>query len=333
MKNRDIQSLRGLACLLLVFYHVLGSNPMNGLRVSDGWLRLLTDGLAVIRMPLFAFLGGAMYGAGSLTGSQLVIDKFKRLIVPMLTVGSLFAVVQYWTPGSNHQVQDLYLMHVVPVGHYWFLESLFVIFCLLALIERVFSLSDVLSWLVAFSASAVLYLLHPGFIWFGILGAIYLLPYFLLGLAFTRFSWTDSPFRALAGILLVAGAFALLAGLVLTAGHANRFSLVMLITGLMFSAGLWLRPMRSAWLARIGDYSFTIFLFHVFFTAATRMALSWVGVESVGLHIQAGVFFGLIGPGVMHHIILRSPMLRHGLLGMYLHHGHRATKPNARLSK
>ena len=48
-----------------------------------------------------------------------------RLIVPVLTVGTLFAVVQAVVPGTNEKVTQWHLLHLLPVAHYWFLEALF----------------------------------------------------------------------------------------------------------------------------------------------------------------------------------------------------------------
>lgn len=331
MKNREIQSLRGFACMLLLLYHVVGATQFMGLRIQDEWIRVLTDQLAAVRMPLFAFLAGAMSGYSSVTGMQLVSNKFKGLIVPMLTVGSIFALVQNWVPGSNHQVQDWYLIHVVPVAHYWFLESLFLIFCLLALLERVYPLNSAVRWFTAFSASAMLYLFHPGFIWFGVSGAIYLLPYFLLGLGFTRYGWTKLSHRTWRGYSLIASGLILLAIQVSEGGPLNRFSFAMLVAGLLFGAGLWLRPVRGIWLARVGDHSYAIFLFHVFFTAATRISLMRLGVQSIGLHVLAGVLFGVLGPVALQQAIVRSPILRQWLLGMYPRGDHRTVAPLSRL--
>ena len=60
MKALKIQSLRGLACLLLVVYHVIGATEMQGLRVHDGWLPQLTAALDAVRMPVFGLLAGAV---------------------------------------------------------------------------------------------------------------------------------------------------------------------------------------------------------------------------------------------------------------------------------
>ena len=315
--NRSVQSLRGFACLMLVLYHVVGSTELQGLHIHDGWLRVLTDLLAVVRMPLFAFLAGAMYGRSRLRGKQVVVDKFKRLIVPMLTVGTLFALVQYVIPGANQPVQDLYLIHIVPVAHYWFLESLFLIFCLLAFVEFARPLNSVLSWSIAFLTSIFMYLMHLGLIWFGILGATYLLPFFLLGLAFTRFGWTALPGRAWWGTMLIAGGCTALALIVVTDSYVNRFTPAMLLTGLLLSAGLWLRPPSAAWLARIGDHSMAMFLFHVFFTAAARMVLDRLGFKSVAPHLLVGVLSGLLGPAAIQRAIAPSPLLNQWLMGAY----------------
>ena len=54
-----VQSARGLACLLLVTYHVIGSDVDSGIHVDDESLwRYFTDLFLPIRMPLFTFLSG-----------------------------------------------------------------------------------------------------------------------------------------------------------------------------------------------------------------------------------------------------------------------------------
>ena len=59
MMNMRVETLRGLACVLLVLYHVIGIDSSTGMRVEDGPVRWLNDGLAYLRMPLFTFLSGS----------------------------------------------------------------------------------------------------------------------------------------------------------------------------------------------------------------------------------------------------------------------------------
>ena len=137
-RHARIQALRGLACVLLVLYHVVGDRPANGLRVDEGPVRWLNDGLAYLRMPLFTFLSGWVYGMRPMEGAfgQFVKGKARRLLVPMLSVGTLFALVQACIPGSNAAVQNWYALHIQPVAHYWYLESLFWVFLAVGLLVK-----------------------------------------------------------------------------------------------------------------------------------------------------------------------------------------------------
>ena len=316
MKVSKVQTLRGLACCLLLTYHVIGATSSQGLRVQDGWLRDLTEALVAVRMPVFGLLAGAMYGLSSKRGWTLVQNKAARLLLPMLSVGTLFALVQYAIPGSNHRIEDLQLLHIVPVAHYWFLESLFLIFCLMALTESVLPIRTARSWCACFAASVLIYLAHPGFIWFSVLGASYLLPYFLLGMGLTRLQWDPHQQRRKAGILFTALGGAMVWWLMLQGPALERFSAPVLLAGLLLSCGLWSLGWRNALLARIGDYSFVIFLFHVFFTSATRMALQALVPDSRWLVLVVSLPVGVLAPIGLQWLMSRSQSCRTWLLGM-----------------
>ncbi|MFD2015051.1 acyltransferase family protein [Vibrio olivae] len=102
-RNIKVDTLRGLACILLVAFHVIGSDASNGLRVDTGWYREINDTFAYIRMPLFTFISGVVYAYRPFNGDfgRFLSGKFKRVLVPMLTLGTLFAIVQSATPGTN----------------------------------------------------------------------------------------------------------------------------------------------------------------------------------------------------------------------------------------
>ncbi len=315
MKATKVQTLRGLACLLLVVYHVIGATESQGLRIHDGWLRQLTEALVALRMPLFGLVAGAMYGFSSKRGWSLVRNKAARLLWPMLSVGTLFALVQYAMPNSNYRIDELYLLHIVPVAHYWFLESLFLIFCCLALAETVLPLRSVRSWWIYFMASVVVYLAHPGIIWFSVLGATYLLPYFLLGVGLTRLQWDARQEQPKTGLLRIVLGALLVAWQMLQMPELERFSAPMLLAGLLLSSGFWSLGLRNTLLSRIGDYSFAIYLFHVFFTSATRMALHALAIDTHVPVLLISVPAGLLGPVVLQQLISRSPTVSTYLMG------------------
>lgn len=184
-----IQTLRGLACLLLVLYHVVGADASLGLRVQDGSLRWLNDGLAYLRMPLFTFLSGLVYGLRPFSGNSraFLLGKARRLLIPMLVVGTLFALLQGLTPGVNASSGPWYLLHLRPVAHFWFVESLFWVFLVIWMLERKQWIAGIKGSLLALGLSCAVYLSIRGSPWLSLEGAIYLMPYFLVGLMFSRF--------------------------------------------------------------------------------------------------------------------------------------------------
>ena len=296
--NMQIETLRGLACLLLVIYHVVGADASLGLQVADGPLRWLTDGMAYLRMPLFTFLSGLVYGLRPFGGNSraFLSGKARRLLVPMLVVGTVFAVLQIVTPGTNSSAGPWYLWHVQPIAHFWFVESLFWVFVLVWALERAALLKNGQGFAVVFALAGALYLSVRGWHWFGIEGAIYLLPYFLAGLAATRFSLRVPLAKPwVKGVLLVCAVGAVV-WIGVPVSNPDRRTVWMLLSGL----SLCLLCLSFGWanrhLARIGRHSYAIYLFHVFFTAASRIALDRLQLDAMLIQLAVGVALGLVGP-------------------------------------
>lgn len=305
--NLRIETLRGLACLLLVAYHVIGADPSLGLKVQDGALRWLNDGLAYLRMPLFTFLSGFVYGMRPFRGNSHVflMGKARRLLIPMLVVGTGFWVLQSLTPGVNSSAGPWYLLHLKPVAHFWFIESLFLIFLLIWAWERFSLINTGTGFFVTQALACTVYLSIHGWPWLGIEGAIYLMPYFLLGLACSRFSlepWLDRVW--VKGCLLLA-ALGLLFYMGLPTPNPDRRNAAMLLLGLSLCLLCLSLGGSSRSLGLVGRYSYAIYLFHVFFTAAIRIVLQQAGISVLFLDIALGIALGLAGPMMVEHLACR----------------------------
>ena len=318
-----IDTLRGLACLLLVLYHVIGADVSLGLRVEDGPVRWLNDGLAYLRMPLFTFLSGLVYGLRPFAGNSraFLVGKVRRLLIPMLFVGTLFAVLQALIPGTNSAVGPWYLLHIRPVAHFWFLESLFWVFLVIWLLERWNLIREVKGYLLALTLACALYLTVRGWFMLGIEGAIYLMPYFLFGLAFSRFPL--KPYLTSAwvrwGLLMLAAVAVISMGMPVS--NPDRRTVAMLAVGMslcMLSLSL-VRVVPG--LAAIGRHSYAIYLFHVFFTAAVRIALNLAHIKLLPIDILLGLAIGLAGPIVLDRIASRFKWPALLLLGKALKTG------------
>lgn len=332
--NLRIETLRGLACLLLVSYHVIGSDPDHGLRVADGMVRWVNDGLAYLRMPLFTFVSGLVYGLRPFAGDShaFLWGKARRLLLPMLFVGTAFALLQAFTPGTNSKIGPWYLIHVQPVAHFWFLESLLWVFVAVWAIERWRLMLSPNGMAAVLTTSCAVYVTIRGTTWFGLEGAIYLIPYFLLGLAVSRFELTSRLSTTAVGLGLALLAAACMVGLGVPEPNPDRRTPLILVTG--FALVLW--TLSWGWtsprLAQIGRYSYAIFLFHVFFTAATRIALERVGVQDVMVHIFLGSVVGLAGPILIERWVSQFKLPALLLLGKPIRRGHVTATPLATVS-
>lgn len=309
-RNIAFDTARGIACILLVLYHVIGDSPRNGLRIPEGdALWWFNQGLGYFRMPMFSVLSGIVYAARPYGGNypSFAMGKFRRLIVPMLIVGTIFAIVQAVTPGVNTRPPNWYTLHLLPVSHYWFLESMFTIFLLMPLVER---------WVTPRGSSALIVLIAVLVLicaagtfetiqWFSIRRTFYLAPYFLAGVWMHRFGMREPVWPYVAAMVVLV---ALLIGDGMQQGTLpDRFD----ATATLASGAFCLAVIRYGWrnstLAAIGVYSFSIYLFHSFFTAASRIVQERLfgAHASVVAMIVVGLIVGVVGPIVLHRFLVR----------------------------
>lgn len=318
MKKRDpkIETLRGLACVLLVAFHVVGDTKNSGLTLSSGLLREMNDLLALIRMPLFTFISGYVYAYRpySAPWQPYVAGKARRLLIPMLIVGTLFAIIQSAIPGTNARVENWYLLHIIPHAHFWFLESLFLVFLVLIPLENAAILKTRSGLLCTLIAASGLFLAAPQFPYFGVSGAIYLFPFFLCGLYFSRFSQRSIDFSKLALPLLTLVLLVIVYLFPNEVDH-SRHSVAALVIGLLGCTALLQQGWENSLLARIGQYSYSIYLYHVFFSAGSRILTRSFQQTPIEVLFVVGLICGILGPIVVDHFFSRTQPTKVLLLG------------------
>lgn len=312
-KSLEIETLRGLACLLLVLYHVIG--PLGGgLKIDLGSpFRVIADSMVYVRMPLFTFISGYIYSIYKIRGndfSAFFTGKVRRLIVPLFCVGVPFSVLQAVGPGVNKDVGviDALLSFYVPVNHFWFLQAVFIIFMFVGLLEWRGLLRSATRLYLLFAFAALVFLLPPFKVdAFGINGATYLLPFFVAGMI------GQEKVDTLRHFLKVIGPWVFvmisLALLYVAAKDreliVDRRSLVGLTVGCVSCFALLSSDMRSKWLTWLGGYSYAIFLFHVLFAATSRFVLGRLGVHEDAVLVLGGVAMGLLGPVLLSMLFSR----------------------------
>ncbi|MES2480580.1 MAG: acyltransferase [Pseudomonadota bacterium] len=311
----QINTLRGLACVLLVLFHVVGNNSDAGLRLpADHWLAQVNAALAYLRMPLFAVIAGYVYAIRPIgpRWQTFAAGKLRRLLLPLLTLGTLFGLMQMATPGVNAQGEaSPLMMHIVPVGHFWFLEAMLLIFALTVVLERLRLLDTLVSTLLVLVIATGLFAFARVPHYFAFDGALFLLPFFIGGLTARRFNLNGRAGAAVAAfVLLVCLALLMDAPLERPVDAVVRVGIGLAAAWLLFAARV-----RWAPLDWVGKHSYGIFLMHVFFTATARIILRKLGVDNLALLVPLGVLAGVGGPVLVIHLLDHAPWLRMVLLG------------------
>ncbi|WPU97154.1 acyltransferase family protein [Mucilaginibacter sabulilitoris] len=95
-----METLRGLAIILMVLGHVIGGTSRDGLQVADDSIwRFSYYALQYIRMPLFTVISGFVYAYKPVsrftTNSKFIAGKINRLLIPLVVVATLFYLLQY----------------------------------------------------------------------------------------------------------------------------------------------------------------------------------------------------------------------------------------------
>jgi peptidoglycan/LPS O-acetylase OafA/YrhL len=232
-------------------------------------------------------------------------------LVPMVSAGTILIVVQSLTPGVNNVHSGI--PFVWPVAHLWFVQAIFLIFILVACGDRRRALERGSSLGLAFTVACMAYLFVPPVQVFAIGGATYLLPFFILGLAIGRlpqsFAALHSPIAQTAMVILVI--FALLTSDLSGDRHTTLY-LVVGIALCSLAAGIGVHSKGLIFLAK---YSFSIYLFHVFFTAGSRIFLERAGVSNLTAHVATGILAGVAGPILVQVWLARQPLASLLLLG------------------
>lgn len=318
-KDAYIETARGLACVLLVAYHVVGDTPLNGLQLPlDHWLALLNRMFEYVRMPLFSFISGLVFSSAAANGSvwrSKVTNKARRLLLPMATVSTLhYAFQAAFAHGSSGPFWQIFF---VPYEHFWYLQAAFLLMLTTLSISFCTREGDFgrNAWIALVVAALVFVSVDP---WqpdiFSAYKAFYLAPFFFLGLTLKSRSVVrdDGPLgKPVAKLLIIATAVLLLATTCLIVldvvepvlpsrifGVAAGLSICFLVVSLRWSA----RPLT--WL---GGYSYAIYLFHVFFTAGSRVAIGrvWEASNTLLLFV-VGIIAGLAGPIFLGELIVRN---------------------------
>ncbi|MFL5448799.1 MAG: acyltransferase family protein [Gemmatimonadales bacterium] len=322
LESARVQTLRGIACLLLVAFHAIGSSSASGLHVADSsTYRHFTNLFVHIRMPLFTFLSGLVYAYRPLRPEQVLEfsgKKLRRLGVPLIVATTVLYTLHLVTDHRVPPVSQVWTIYFFPYWHLWFVQALLLVFGAVIAFESLGALSNFRQYLLVFALSLVLYSggLFQGHEILGLNNATYLLPFFLAGLAAHRYRDILQTPRALTLTLVCLiwsqgwHSYIVLTHTLPPIDPVAHRSALNLLIGISASlTALQLLP-RLRFVGKIGGSSYPIYLYHPVFVAA---ALSLIGTRiplpTSLLFVMAGTV-GIMGPMLLEQAAARIPLGR-----------------------
>ncbi|MDK1360191.1 acyltransferase [Arthrobacter sp. zg-Y1219] len=329
-RDMSIDSLRGLAILLMVAGHVIGGSQSRGLSVpDDSWWRYYFVIFADVRMPLFTLLSGYVYALRPINSTtqlpRLIRGKARRLVIPLFTVGTIFFLSQIIIPGTNRTPQwmDFWKVYIFGIEHLWFLQAIFILFLLTGLLDALGWLETKRRWgIFAITTSLAYVLVFVPNDWniYSIGGAVELAPFFLLGIGLHRFSGQLKIDRIailiafIAIIALVLRSYVTIAGVTLDDFWNRQLSLILGATSttVLFVYRKYLKNKLLAWL---GAYSFGVYLLHTFGNAGMRLVLERFGLENTGIMFITCMIFAVGTPILFERTLGRINSISWAVLG------------------
>jgi glucan biosynthesis protein C len=314
----NIDTVRGLACLLIVALHMVGDADSNGLHLAmtSKW-HYWMQSIEFLRIPLFTALSGYLYAGRRVNIQSLPLfwtKKLRRLGAPLVFA----TLVMWWL--RVHALGDetsLRTALLYEYGYLWYLQALSVLFTGISLADALFRPGHVGLVLAGLTAIMVS---QAGFditTFFGISGAFYLAPYFLFGIILRE--RPDLLRDPRSGVLALGVVVIVLTSQQLgMLGIANPVTLLQLPAAVAGMAGVVFLLQRfpgNVLLARIGSYSYTIYLWHVLAGAATRDGLMRVGITTIPTLFLCSLAVGVAAPIVFYHIARRVPLLSVAVTG------------------
>ncbi len=316
---RSLDTIRGLACVLIVALHVVGVSANEGLKLplSSPWHSTMSV-LDLVRLPLFTALSGFLYGAMPAIKPgfrTFMARKLRQLLVPLM-----FATLVFWALRNivHPRGDSLLWAYLWGYQHLWFIDALLLIFALIAAVDTL-SPAKARTWIVALVmiTAIVTYPMIPRIPVLHIKNAVFLLPFFALGLLLYRIPELLRSRALLVSATIVA--VTLLVSQQLMPGPDGLFATVKwlpwLCGGSVVIVLLRLFP-KIEWLEWVAAYSFTIYLWHPAANGAIRAAMMKVGIHATWPLFLIGLVAGVLLPIAMHLAALRLPkQLRMPLIG------------------
>ena len=297
-RNVLIDKLKGYACFLVLFGHVIMGVRLAGINIPSFF-----EGVELFiwsfHVALFLFLSGVVYKLtgdwkGKKTKWRFMLHKLLNLGVPYVAFSAVYITINSFVGQANTQSSILDILYIwkTPIAQYWFLYALFFLFCIWSAFEGLLK-----NWQITLAIISIGYIVP---LLGGSLGSFEVVFYSALAFGVGTFVPFDKivkvPFWT-KGLVIVAHIAVGVLLIALNKIESPLFKEIMILFGI-YASVLFISLIQSfkpvAWfLTFVNTYSFQIYLLHTIFTAGIRIVLLRVNVTQWWIHVALGTVCGL----------------------------------------
>lgn len=313
-RNTLIDKLKGYACFLVLFGHVIMGIRVAGIGIP-GFFEGLEKFIWSFHVALFMFLSGVVYKItgewkSKKTRTKFVVHKFLSLGVPYIVFSVIYIVINILVGATNTQssVKDIFMIWKTPVAQYWFLYALFILFCIWAVLTPLLK-----NWQVTVLVVAIGYILQLFGVPLGSMDSVHASALvFGIGtcIDFAKLSERKLTSKVIAVLGHIGLAIVLIiCGKIEVSGVKEVMMLVGIYASIMLISFVQNTKGFSDFLAFMNKYSFQIYLLHTIFTAGARIVLLRFGIANWVVHVLVGTILGIACPVVAAIIAKKVPVL------------------------
>jgi fucose 4-O-acetylase-like acetyltransferase len=313
-RNTLIDKLKGYACFLVLFGHVI-----MGIRVAGIGIPSFFEGLEKFiwsfHVALFMFLSGVVYKItgewkSKQTRAKFITHKLLGLGVPYVIFSAIYILINMFVGATNTQssVKDIFMIWKTPVAQYWFLYALLILFIFWTLLTPFLK-----NWQVTVLLVAITYLLPLAGVSLGSMDSLQASALvFGIGtcIEFKELVEQKKIVKCASVVThVVLGIVLIVFQKISTFGFKEAFMVIGIYASVMLISLIQNNKLVSKFFDFMNHYSFQIYLLHTIFTAGARIVLLRLGVTNWMLHILAGTALGIACPVVAAVIAKKIPVL------------------------
>lgn len=298
--ERDVlvDRLKGYACLLVLFGHVIMGIRLAGIDIPQVFL-WIEKFIWPFHVALFFFLSGVVYNItgerrGKITKSGFLLHKLYILGVPYIAFSAVYILINSLVADVNTKflLTDILYIWRTPVAQYWYLYALFFLFCIWTALSGILN-----NWQITLLAVSVGYIVP----FCGIsIGSLEMTLYFALAFGVGTFinfkSLINIPIWSKCVILflhLATGAVLVLFDNIETLITKEIVMLFGIYASVLLISMLHTVKPIGHFLDFVSRYSFQIYLLHTIFTAGIRIVMMKLNVNNWFVHVLVGLVLGL----------------------------------------